>query len=89
MKADCLATHTYSPVQIKSLRAVSFSYDVPYTTLYDRIHGALPRRDTRPTTCKLTAIEEVLLECMFNLDPQGSPPRASIVRETANIILSI
>ena len=84
-----LALHAYSTGVCKSLRAAAALYDVSRVTLSRRHRGTLPRQGTRAATCKFTFTEEqILLKRILDLDSQGFPPQISIVRETANLILT-
>jgi hypothetical protein len=84
-----LAIQAVNSGQIKSLKAAARSYDVPYTTLNERYHGILSRRDSQPNSRKLTDTEEeVLLQRIFDLNDQGFPPGITIVREITNILLA-
>ena len=84
-----LALHAYKSQEIRSLRAAARTYDVPHSTLCTRYHGTLSRRESRPVTHKMTSTEEeVLLERILDLDARWFPPRISVVREIANIILA-
>ncbi|KFZ16994.1 hypothetical protein V501_01953, partial [Pseudogymnoascus sp. VKM F-4519 (FW-2642)] len=47
--------------QIKSVRAAAILYDVPSSTLFDRIKGMASRRDSTPNSRKLTPYEESAL----------------------------
>jgi len=77
-----LAIQAYNEGKIKSLCAASRSYDVPFSSLYTRDRGTSSRRDTRPSTCKLTSTEEeVVLQYIVNLNTQGFPPRICIVEK--------
>lgn len=85
----CLALNAYKSGQIISLRKASTAYSVPFETLRSRYHGTVSQRDFRPASCKLTTTEEaVLIRRILDLDAQGFPPRQSIIRETANILLT-
>ncbi|KFY92921.1 hypothetical protein V500_03989 [Pseudogymnoascus sp. VKM F-4518 (FW-2643)] len=46
---------------ITSIRAAATSYDVPYSSLFDRMNGMPSQRDTTPNSCKLTLYEESAL----------------------------
>ena len=84
-----LAILALRTTQCKSIRAAAKSYDVPRSTLQERYHGILSKRETRPTTHKLTQTEEnVLLQRILDLDEQGFPPQLAIVRDIATILLS-
>jgi hypothetical protein len=74
--------------QLSSIRGAAKSYDIPFTTLYHRIHGQLARRDTRPSNCKLTDTEEsTLVQWILSMDERGLSPRADTVRHMANLLL--
>ena len=50
-------------------------YDVPETTLRDRITGRPAQQDVRPNRHKLTNLEEeVLIQYILNLDSRGFAP---------------
>jgi hypothetical protein len=84
-----LALNAFETKQIKSLRQAAITYNVPRSTLLDRYHGRQSRRVYRPMTSKLTTTEEaVLIQRVVDLDKQGFPPRLSIVRGIANILLA-
>jgi hypothetical protein len=58
-------------------------------TLLNRYYGKPPRRDTKSPLRKLTDLEEeVLVRYILDLNTRGFPPRMSIVREIANILLA-
>ena len=56
-----LAIQAFKRGQFKSLRAATKSYDVPYSTVRDRINGRPSRRDLIPRNQKLTTTEESTL----------------------------
>jgi hypothetical protein len=56
-----LAVQAIQQGSVKSTRAASVAYDVPYSTLYRRVKGCPARRDTRPVSSKLTQTEESTL----------------------------
>ncbi|KFZ01213.1 hypothetical protein V500_00854, partial [Pseudogymnoascus sp. VKM F-4518 (FW-2643)] len=45
-----LAIHAIKQGQFQSVRAAAASYDIPRTTLRDRIHGMASRRDSTPNS---------------------------------------
>jgi len=60
----------------QTIQAAAVSYDVPRTTLSDRIHGVTSRRDSTPNSRKLTPYEEsALVQYILDLDSRGFPPR--------------
>lgn len=74
--------------KFNSIRRAAHVYDVPRSTLQTRLHGVIPRLETTANSRKLTDTEEeVLINRIFDLDDKGFPPRHSIVREYANLIL--
>ncbi|KFY99697.1 hypothetical protein V498_00575 [Pseudogymnoascus sp. VKM F-4517 (FW-2822)] len=75
--------------QIKSVRAAAISYDVPSSTLFDRIKGMPSRRDCTPNSRKMTPYEEsALVQYILDLDSRGFPPRPQAVQEMADLLLS-
>src|SRR5450432_1627541 len=71
-----------------SLKGAARSYDVPYTTLYDRIHNRPARRDARLPNCKLIATEELtLVQWILSMDQRGLAPRPDSVQQMANLLL--
>ncbi|KFY90459.1 hypothetical protein V500_05177 [Pseudogymnoascus sp. VKM F-4518 (FW-2643)] len=64
-----LAINAIKQGQFQSVRAAAASYDIPRTTLRDRIHGMASRRDSIPNLQKLTLYEEsALVQYILNLD---------------------
>ena len=84
-----LAIHAIKQGQFQSVRAAAASYDIPRTTLRDRIHGMTSRRDSIPNSQKLTSYEEsALIQYILDLDSRGFPPRPQGVQEMADLLLS-
>ncbi|EED24197.1 conserved hypothetical protein [Talaromyces stipitatus ATCC 10500] len=64
-------------------------YDIPRTTLRDRLKGIEYKAEKRANNHKLTQFEEEsLVKWVLDLDRRGLPPRHSLVREIANYLLS-
>jgi hypothetical protein len=64
-------------------------YDIPRTTLRDRLKGIQQRSQIRANGHKLTEFEEEsLVKWILDLDKRGLPPRPTLVREMANYLLS-
>jgi hypothetical protein len=83
-----LAIQAIQQGSVKSTRAASIVYDVPYSTLYRRVNGCPARRDTRPATCKLTQTEEsTLVEWVLSMDQRGLAPTTDNVHQMANLLL--
>jgi hypothetical protein len=64
-------------------------YNLPRTTLRNRLHGTQQRSLVRANNHKLAQFEEEsLVKWVLDLDRRGLPPRHSLVREMANHLLS-
>jgi hypothetical protein len=62
---------------------------VPRSTLRDRRHGALSRRDREPNSKKLSKLEEeALVRRILELDSRGTPATKAMVRDMANDLLT-
>nr|XP_001389896.2 hypothetical protein ANI_1_3428014 [Aspergillus niger CBS 513.88] len=84
----CLAVESIQKGHTKSIREVARVFQVPRSTLQDRLNGLKFRKDTRANSHKLTSIEEESLEkWIISLDQRGAPPKHSQVREMANLLL--
>lgn len=71
-----------------SRRAAAKLYDMPYSTLSDRINGHTSIRDRRPANQKLTKLEEeVIIRYILDLDERGFGPRLASVEDMANFLL--
>src|SRR5450432_2699984 len=83
-----LAIQAFKRGQFKSLKASTESYDVPYSTVYNRVNGRPSRRDSEPRNRKLTTTEEsTLVQWILSMDQRGLPPRPDSVRQMANLLL--
>ena len=83
-----LAIQAFNRGQFKSLLAATTSYDVPYSTVYNRVNGHPSRRDLQPANRKLTDTEEsTLVQWILSMDQRGLSPRSKFVRQMANILL--
>nr|XP_003188798.1 hypothetical protein ANI_1_1432084 [Aspergillus niger CBS 513.88] len=84
----CLAVESIQKGHTKSIREAARVFQVPRSTLQDRLNGLKFRKDTRANSHKLTSIEEESLEkWIISLDQRGAPPKHSQVREMANLLL--
>jgi hypothetical protein len=71
-----------------SRRSAVKIYQVPYTTLSERMAGISPRTETRPNCSKLSRLEEeVIIQRILDLDSRGFAPRLASVEDMANYIL--
>jgi hypothetical protein len=72
-----------------SIRHATKAYDVPYTSLYDRIKGRVTRHEVRNSRLQLTKAEkDTIVQHVLNLDLQGFPPRIKGVEDIANLLLA-
>ncbi|EED16242.1 transposon, putative [Talaromyces stipitatus ATCC 10500] len=75
--------------KISSVYQAAIIYNIPRTTLYDRLNGIQQRSIIRANGHKLSQFEEEsLVKWVLDLDKRGFPPRHSLVREMANYLLS-
>ena len=84
-----LAIQAIQNKTISSIRAAAQAYDVPRSTLRDRVAGH-SFRSTRDAACyKLTQIEEdTLTQWILSMDDRGAAPRHSAVEDMANLLLA-
>ena len=72
-----------------STRAAAKIYNVPRTTIGDRLSGISSRRDTPANSRKLTNSEEkAIIQYILDLDSRAFPPRISSVEDMANQLLA-
>jgi hypothetical protein len=72
-----------------SINKAAQVFDVPRSTLQERVKGATYRQNTRANSMKLDAIEEKSLEhWILDLDKRGKAPTFALVKEMANILLA-
>ncbi|EED18412.1 pogo transposable element, putative [Talaromyces stipitatus ATCC 10500] len=75
--------------KIRSIRQAVRIYNVPYTTLHDRLNGIEYKIEKRANSHVLTQNEEEsLLKWILDLDKRGLPPRPSLVQDMADLLLS-
>jgi hypothetical protein len=66
------AVHAYQQGQFRSTHKAAIAYDVPQSTVSDRLRGVLPRRDARIKNQKLTATEDTaLVQWILSMDERG------------------
>ena len=71
-----------------SRRKAAKIYNVPESTLRDRMTGRIPLNERRPAVHKLTKLEEeVIVRKILELDSRGFAPRQASVEDMANFIL--
>ena len=71
-----------------SMRRAAKAFNVPISTLSDRMNGKRARQDTRSSSTRLTELEEnVIVTYIIDLDSRGFAPRIPDVEDMANVIL--
>ena len=84
-----LAIEAIQKESISSITAAARVYDVPRSTLRDRVNGAQAKPTTRAHNHKLTQLDEdVLTKWVISMDDRGAAPRPPMVRVMANILLT-
>ena len=72
-----------------SVRAAARAYDVPRSTLADRLRGQPTRQQSQIVNRKLLPTEEeALLQWVLSMGERGFPPWISAVHKMADILLS-
>ena len=83
-----LAIQAFKNQEVSSIREVARRFNIPRSTLQDRLSGHQNRAISRANSYKLTEIEEESLQkWILSMDSRGSAPRPSMVREMANLLL--
>ena len=84
-----LALAAFQEKKTRSISEAAHHFNVPRTTLRDRLHGHTFRPETRANGHKLSINEEEsLLQWILSMDKRGAPPRPAVVREMANLLLA-
>ena len=84
-----LAIQAIKSDRVTSVRRAAQLYDVPRSTLQDRLNGNKKRVLANRTKRKLTETEELtLLHWILSMDKRGAPLRPTTVRDMANILLA-
>jgi hypothetical protein len=84
-----LAIQAIQLSQVASIRAAAALYDIPESTLNDRLNGRAARKDAQVNNRKLTPTEEqVLLQRIASMDERGMPPTLPFVQRMADLLLS-
>lgn len=84
-----LAIRAFQKKEIPSIAAAARVYDVPRSTLRDRINGHPFRATMRTKAFKMTQLDEdALTKWIISIDDRGSAPRQAMVRNMANLLLA-
>lgn len=83
-----LAIQAIKKQEIRTIAAAARTFNLPRSTLRDRLNGHTERSTIRANSHKLTEIEEESLEkWILSIDTRGAAPRPSIVRVMADLLL--
>ncbi|CDM38455.1 Probable transposable element [Penicillium roqueforti FM164] len=83
-----LAIQAFKNQEFSNISTTARTFNVPRSTLRDRLSGIQHRATSRANLTKLTAIEEESLrKWIISMDSRGSAPRPSMVREMADLLL--
>jgi hypothetical protein len=84
-----LAIQAIRKQEITSIREAARRFEVPFSSLRNRLNGHTNRSETRANSQKLTDIEEESLQkWILSIDSRGVAPRPSTVREIADLLLA-
>jgi Tc5 transposase DNA-binding domain/helix-turn-helix, Psq domain len=84
-----LAIRAIKNKEISSIRGAARTFEVPESTLRDRLHGHRFRPEARANNHKLTQMEEEsLIQWILSMDLRGNPPRPSLAKDMANLLLA-
>ena len=84
-----LAVRAYQQDQFQSTHTAAAAFDVPQSTVSDRLRGVPPRGNAQMNNRKLTATEETaLIQWILSIDERGMPPTVAYTRRMANLLLS-
>lgn len=84
-----LAIQAIKNGHIASIRSAAKAFEVPRSTLQDRIKGTEYVHERHQPMSKLTNSEEESLErWILSLDKRGVAPRADMVRDMANLLIA-
>jgi hypothetical protein len=83
-----LAIQAFNSGQVASIRAASRLYEVPYTSVHNRLNGLTTRHNAQVNNRRLTSTEEkTLIQRIKLLDDNGFSPTLPFVRNMANLLL--
>jgi hypothetical protein len=84
-----LAIQAIRKQEITSIREAARRFEVPFSSLRNRLNGYTNRSETSANCQKLTDIEEESLQkWILSMDSRGAAPRPSTVREMADLLLA-
>ncbi len=84
-----LAISALNQGQIQSVNKAAATFNVPQSTLHNRLARRRAQRNCQPNLKKLTKLEEeAIIKHVLDLNLQGFAPSLTAVREMANKLLS-
>jgi predicted DNA-binding WGR domain protein len=84
-----LAIQAYHQGRFKSVKAAASAYDVPRTTLRDRLAGIKPKLGSiAKNRLLMPTEEETLVQWILSIDQRGMPPTVATVRQMAGLLVS-
>ena len=84
-----LAVKAFREGQFRSANQAAQAYDVPQSTVSDRLRGLQSQRNVQINNRKLTPTEEEsLIQWILSMDERGMPPTIAYTRRMANLLLS-
>ena len=82
-----LAVQTVRNDPAMTVRRAASIFNVPESTVRDRIKGKRARSDVRVNNTRLTELEEkILIRYILDLDSRGFAPRLHDVEDIANVL---
>lgn len=85
-----LAIQTIQSSKKLNRRSAAKLYNIPESTLRDRMAGRAFRRKLKANCYKLTELEKkVIVQYILNIDSQGFPPQLLGMENIANLVLSL
>jgi hypothetical protein len=84
-----LAIEAFHQGQFQSINQAAHAYDVRQSTVSDRLHGLLSRRDAQFNNRKLTPTEEVFsVQWILSMDERGMSQTIASTRRMTDLLLS-
>jgi transposase len=83
-----LAVNALRSGQIQSIRKAAAAFDVPKSTLQERVKGGATRQQAQVKNRKLLPTEEVaLIQWIESLDDRGMSPTIGYIRQMADLLI--
>ena len=76
-----LAIEALKSQQIQTIKGAAALFDIPYSTLQNRVKGRVSRQESQVPRRKLLPTEEAaLIQWIESLDNRGMPPTIAYIR---------